>query len=346
MGGSISENRNVLFATLFAVVLIVGAYFLARGVESPSVAQASTETELLKAIASKDSDNDGLPDWEESLYGTDAHVADTFKLDLTDGEAVARGLIVPKAIADITVATSTTGALVDPSLPPAPAEGTITATFAKNFFTFFLAAKQKNGGGDLTEAQMNDVATQSLASLTSSIAIAPDFKSTAGLTVEGSGAEALKTFATNAEAIFMKNTSTASTSEINYLKQAIENDDDAALAHIASIAKAYRDTAVGLAALPVPKELADTDLALINAMMRVSELTSDFTRVNTDPMASILALNQYPQTVLKMGNAFIQIGNIYKTEGVTLQKGEPGAQFVNMIQNIADKQASSATKNP
>jgi hypothetical protein len=32
MGGSISENRNVLFATLFAVVLIVGAYFLARGV--------------------------------------------------------------------------------------------------------------------------------------------------------------------------------------------------------------------------------------------------------------------------------------------------------------------------
>jgi hypothetical protein len=63
-------------------------------------------------------------------------------------------------------------------------------------------------------------------------------------------------------------------------------------------------------------------------------------------MASILALNQYPQTVLKMGNAFIQIGNIYKTEGVTLQKGEPGAQFVNMIQNIADKQASSATKNP
>lgn len=341
MGERISENRNVLVATLFAVVLIVGAYILARGVDTPQVAQASTETELLKAIAIKDSDSDGLPDWEEALYGTDPHNPDTFKLGFTDGEAVTRGLIVPKAIADIAVATSTTGAIVDPSLPPAPADGTITATFAKNFFTFFLSAKQKNGGADLTDAQMNDVATQALNSLTSSITIAPDFKSAQGLTSAGSGVDAMKTFAVDAEAILLKNKSTASTSEIVYLKQAIENDDDIALAHIESIAKAYRESAIGLAKLPVPKELAEADLALVNSMMRVSQLVSDFARVNTDPMASMLALNQYPQVVLNMGNAFIQIGNVYKTANITFPSGAPGASFVNLIQDMVNKKTSA-----
>ena len=343
MEGRISENRNVALATLFAVVLIVGAYVLARGIEKPQVAEASTETELLKAIASKDTDSDGLPDWEEALYGTDSRKSDTFALGVTDGEAVARGLIVPKAIADIAIATSSTGSIVDPSLPRAPAEGTITATFAKNFFTLFLAAKQKNGGADLTDAQMNDVATAALASLTSTITAAPDFKSASGIAVSGSGAEAMKAFAINAEAILVKNTSTASTSEINYLKQAVENDDEAALAHITSIAKMYRDSAIGLATLPVPKELAEADLALVNSMMRVSELVSDFARVNTDPMASMLALNQYPQAVLKLGNAFIHIGNAYKTAGIALPTGAPGASFVNLIQNMIDKKAA---KNP
>src|ERR1035437_7373016 len=107
MRGEIFKHKQIGAATLFSVVIVVGAYFLARGIESPPVVQASTETALLQAIASKDSDSDGLPDWEESRYGTDPHVADTFHLGMTDGESVAKGLIVPKAIADIPVATST-----------------------------------------------------------------------------------------------------------------------------------------------------------------------------------------------------------------------------------------------
>jgi len=62
MRGEIFKHRNIIAATLFSVVLIVGAYMFARGIESPQVAQASTETALLQAIASKDSDSDGLPD--------------------------------------------------------------------------------------------------------------------------------------------------------------------------------------------------------------------------------------------------------------------------------------------
>ncbi|MFH1178594.1 MAG: thrombospondin type 3 repeat-containing protein [bacterium] len=346
--GRIFVHWRVLTAVAFSVVLIIGAFVFARGIESPSVAQASTETALLKAIAAKDSDNDGLLDWEEALYGTDPYILDSLHLGMTDSEAVSRGLIVPKAIADIkTVGAGGSpdiSAVIDNSLPPAPAEGTITAAFSKNFLALYLAAKQAKNGADLSESDLKNISNEALNSLSSIVVAAPDFKSMNDLLVFGSGADALKTFAVKAEAILLKNTSTATTSEIIYLKNAVENNDTTAIPHIASIAKAYRDSAVGLAALPVPQELATDILALINAMMRTSEIATDFARVNTDPFATMLALQQYPQTAFALGNAFINIGKIYTTASISLPNGSPGASFANLISDIAADQKSSAKK--
>ncbi len=344
--GQILQNWRVFVATFFAAVLIVGSFMLARGIESPSLAQASTEAALLQAIAAKDTDGDGLSDWEEALYGTDPHLTDTFGLGMADGEAVARGLVVPKAIADITVGASSAGAgeIVDSSLPPAPAEGTLTAAFAKNFFALFVAAKQAKGGADFSESEMSDIANQAVNSLSASLVAAPDFKSMKDLKVSESSPGALMEFAAQAEAILVKNTADASKSEILYLQDAIEKNDATALSYIASIAKAYRDSAVGLAVLPVPEELAADVLALINAMMRVSQIAVDFTRTETDPLATILALQQYPSAVLALANSFIRIGNLYAAADVSLPANAPGASFVNLIENVAAKQ--QAVKKP
>ena len=344
--GQILRNWRVLAATLFSVVLIMSAYALARGVAAPPVAQASTETALLQAIATRDSDGDGLPDWEEALYGTDARNQDSFHLGMTDSEAVAKGLIVPKAIADVPTTSSIPAGRVitDPSLPSAPAEGTLTAAFAKNFFTLYINAVQQTPDGNLSQADMQSVASAALAELAQSVTLAPDFKSMQSLTVTGSGPEAMKAFAVSAEAVFLANKGTATNTETVYLQKAIEDNDTTALPQIASIAKVYRSVATGLAVLPVPAELANDGLALINAMARMSEITEDFTRVNDDPIATMLALQQYPQAVQNLGNTFIRIGNIYKTAGVSFQKGEPGASFVNLVANIAAKQ--KAEKKP
>lgn len=343
MGERFLGNWRILSATLFSAALIVGAYVLARGVESPPVAQASEETALLQAIATKDSDGDGLPDWEEALYGTDPHNPDSLKLGMTDGEAVAKGLIIPKAIANMPVATSSpSGSMtVDPSLPPAPAEGTLTAAFAKTFFSLYLSAKQANGGADLSESQMDDIANKAVSSLASTVVVAPDFKSMKDLAVSGPGPDALKAFAASAEAVLLRNTSNATTSEINYLKSALQNKDTAALDHIASIAKAYRDSAVGLSVLPVPAELAAADLALVNALMRMSQVITDFTAANTDPLATMLALQQYPQATLALGTAFVGIGQVYSASGVVVSAKTPGASFVNLIADISADQPIS-----
>lgn len=342
----IIKNWRTPLSLFISAALLVGAYVLARSVESPSNAEASTETALLQAIAARDSDADGLPDWEETLYGTSPNIIDSFHLGMTDGMAVARGLIVPKAVADVSVATSTfgTSTWVDKSLPPAPADDTLTAAFSKDFLATYLAAKQANGGADLSQSDVTNIANQLLNSLSTSVVPVPDFKSAKDITVSGSGKDTLAAFAVSAEAVLVKNTANATTSELNYLKSALQNNDATAFPHIASIAKGYRDSAIGLAVLPVPRELAATDLALINALMRISEIATDFTRVNTDPLATMLALYQYPQAVSALGTAFIRIGEIYQSAGVFLPAGTPGASFVNLIADVVADQRAAAVK--
>ncbi|MFZ1075662.1 MAG: hypothetical protein WAN50_04790 [Minisyncoccia bacterium] len=343
MGERIVGNWRIFAATLLSVGLVVGAYLLAKGVASPPIAQASTETALLQQIASKDSNGDGLPDWEKTLYGIplNSTTTDYFHLGMTDGQAVAQGMVVPKAIADVPVATSSaeTGT---PDAPAAAPEGTLTDTFAKSFLTLYIAAKNANNGADLTQDQINTVEQQALSGLESSVASAPDFKSSSDLVVSGSGPDALKNFAVLAEGVLAKNDSHLPKSALAYLQDAM-NGDATALDSVAKKAKAFRDSAAGLSALPVPKELLSEDLQIINAAARIGEISSDFAEVNTDPLATMLALGQYEGAVSALVRAFSDMDDEYAAEGVTIENGEPGASIVNFEQNLEE---ASTTATP
>ncbi len=348
MGQKILNNWRVITATLFSVFLVFSAYVLARGIESPLTASASMETELLKAIAVKDSDSDGLSDWEEVLYATDAQNSDSRNLGMTDGEAVEQGLIVPKASTRQVAATSTT--VVNPinyaaeGLTP-PTEGTVTDAFAKHFFGLYLTAKEANGGNDLTPEQTSALVEQSMTQFIQNFKPSADFKKASDLKISGTGPEALRTFAATAEALLAqyKNTGTAKT-DLQYLQDFVLNNDATALPQLASIAKSYRDFATALAKLPVPVELVESDLAIINAIMRLSEINSDFSRIDADPIVAMLALQQYAPTELSAGQAFTELASIYRTAGVVLKGGEPGASFVNAMANLS-AQGAGAT-NP
>jgi len=335
--GETLHNWRIVAATIFAGAVVAGAYALATQTFSTSVAQASTETAILQAIATKDSDNDGLPDWEEALYGTDSQKPDTRGLGMTDGEAVAKGLIVPAAV-ELQTATSTNATpdqLVDGIAPPA--DGSLTDAFAKNFFTLYLTAKQQKNG-DLTEQETSAIAQRALSGLAEAIKPTPDFKTKTDVHISGSGPDALRAFAISVERIMNVTKGNASKSEILYLKDAVENGDASALAHLNAISKSYRDFASGLAKLPVPQELASVDLALINALMRISQISSDFAKVQEDPLTTILALQQYPQAVLDLGGSFIAIDTVYKKAGLVFTSGTPGSDFVNLMKEIADTQ--------
>src|SRR5665213_3591395 len=178
-GQLLPANWRSTLADLFSAITIVGAFELTRSVDSPPTAQAAAESALLQAIATKDSNGDGLPDWEKSLYGipVDATTTDYFHLGMTDGQAVAQGLIVPKAVADIPGASSTSTTLDANGLPSAADSSSLTSAFSQKFFSLYLSAKQANGGADLSDTDTANIASQAVGALSSTVTTAPAFES-------------------------------------------------------------------------------------------------------------------------------------------------------------------------
>lgn len=342
MATGLGVQWRIFSAALIATVAIIGAYALARGVGQPSHASASAETELLASVAAKDTDADGLRDWEEALYGTDPRVADTRKLGMSDGQAVAKGLIVPIAPLALSTGSSTALAL-DPSMP-VPAEGTLTRAVAANLYKVYLESLAKTPDGTLTTAQIQAMTDSVVDNLNASIAPAADFKTRADITVSGSGPEAMKAYAAAAEAVMHANKSSAKKTDFEYLSSALQDGDQEALQHLASIAKMFKSAAVGLAVLPVPVELAAAHLELVNSFARLGAINEDFTRTDTDPVAALMALKQYPAAAQQFVTAFASVTNVFVAHGVTLAPGEPGAGLVNLVPTAAKQQAAATKK--
>lgn len=316
--GQILSNWRAVVATFFAVTLIASAYVLGRGIEMPSLAEASMESELLAAVAAKDSDGDGLPDWEELLYGTDIHAVDTFHLGISDGEAVAKGLIIPKAVIEnSTTATSE--------------ENTLTDAFAKAFFTLYLAAKETNGGADLSPEQTRALADEALQHFIENFEPASDYKATQDLKIEDDGNEKLSTFAALAEGVFTAYSPKSPIRELETIQSAIQDGDAEAIAALSALSRTYKQYAAGFAALFVPRSLLSADLALINAFAQRAAIYDGLARINTDPLSAILALQQLAKNEAAWMSAFGDMGTVYKARDISLPRGEPGAVFIRIV---------------
>ncbi|MFM2330969.1 MAG: hypothetical protein RLZZ26_476 [Candidatus Parcubacteria bacterium] len=346
--GPIIRHWRIILAGLFSAGLIVSAFVFVQGVESPRPAQASTESALLKAITVRDSNGDGLPDWQKTLYGIplNATTTDYFNLGMTDGEAVAKGLIVPKAIADIPAATSSPQTFDANGLPPPAPDGTLSAAFSQKFSSLYIAAKQANNGAELSDADISNIVNQAMGSLSSAVAPAPSFKSGSQIKIAGSGPAALKAFAASAEAVMSANRTTATKDPVWYLTQALQDNDASALDKLASAAKSTRDVAAGIAGIAVPVEAASAALELVNTQMKLSEIMSDFSHEDADPMTALMALQQYLGAVEAFGTAFLQMDNVFKKAGVTFAPGDPGEKFANYMAHVVAAQQAAAAIAP
>lgn len=322
--GQILRNRSLVLSVFIAVALIGGSLYISRNPSAP-VAQASAESALLNAIATRDSDGDGLPDWQEALYGTDPHTIDTQKLGMSDAEAVAKGLIVPKAVADISAPGDSSSSPEDPF-----SDGTLTSLFAQHLLSVYATAKEAKGGGDLTEEEISAVVQTAVSEMAGTFAKSPDYKGPGDIAVIATTPDSLRAYATAAESIIKKNTAPVTMSEIDYLQKLVMEKDGSAAGNISQIARAYRMTAAGFAVLPVPSEIASSHLAFVNSMMRLAQIDADFAREESDPLAAILALQQYQTVVRNVAVSLANIGTTYVNKNILPQKGNEGAYFIEL----------------
>ncbi len=325
-----SRKTTISISLFIAIVLVVGAYILSgRHVTTGTVANAESTEALLKTYAVKDSDTDGLPDWEEALYGTDPNNAHTVRPNLTDGEAVAQGLATAHYAGQPKTATTSVSVDVAAQIPgPTAAPGSLTDQFSKLFFNNYIATR---GDTKPTAAQMQTFIRDAVAEL-SKTRVEPDAYSASQMNVTGTGAPALIAYAAQVDSAFAKNITRLPYSEMAYFSDAVTKNDRVALKNVAAIGASYTKIAQAIVAVSAPQEAAKAHLSLVNALARLGTTITDFSTLNDDPIKAMLALSEYPKDATALASALGQMKPVFAADAVVISSDSPGYALYTLAQ--------------
>lgn len=316
---------GVIGALLIASVLIGGAYVIANPHSLPfhtKYVSAASAQEILQAYAKKDSDSDGLPDWEEALYGTNPNSSHSVSQTLTDSEAVAQGLVQPRFSSQV---ASTTSA-IDPANIPGVVAGndTVTAQFAQSLFSNYLTQRK-----DSTPPTQEEIATYVASAMQDFVAkhASQNSYTATQVKVAGTGATALTAYAGNVEDAFAANTIATTKSEVDYFADAVEKNDIAALPQVAAIGKAYAATAKDFIDVPVPAEAQKAHLDIANSLARLGEDITDMASLETDPLRAYLGLSQYQTDSQTLTTSFTELNTVFTADNVVIPSGKGSSVY-------------------
>ncbi len=296
------RTLSIIGSLVLSLVLVSGAYFFSSPLFGALMVDAESGEELLKSYAEKDTDADGLLDWEETLYKTDPNDPHSVDATLTDGEAVAKGLVKAKFVSE------TPEAPIDTDIEGVDAApDTLTDEFSREFYAHYLTSR----GGDLpSSAEIASFVQDAVADLDTATASRTRFTKT-NLQPGGSGVAGLTTYATNLRGVLNANSPTKTE------KDALENFGDfvngknsKALARVTEVGRAYEATATALMRIGVPSEVALTHLSLANAYASLAEATLMMGEMDTDPLRAFIGLSRYDEVQGATAQALIDMGTI------------------------------------
>lgn len=323
------RTKRIAGALAVALLLIGGAYVVSGpSIFSSKLVTAESTEELLKIFAAKDTDTDGLPDWQEALYGTDAGNPHSFSATLTDGEAFDQGLLKPK------FETDTSG--LSPDLPDIEgidaAPGTITDTFARTFFDNYMKSRD---GLPPDEAELNTFIQDALKDLANSQRANVPY-SIANVRVSGQGADAVRSYAAALEAAFAANTARVERNELYYFTDAVQKDDKQALKTVRTIATAYKNISAAVIKVPVPAEAQAAHLKIANTIAYMGVVTGNLGAIDADPLRGMLGMIEYKTAADAMIASFMELNAVFTNQGIVIQEGESGYSIYRTSNKAAE----------
>jgi hypothetical protein len=335
-----SRKNGTLAALSLSALLVVGAYiFSTPGLAffSANNVNAQSTQDLLKAYAQKDSDGDGLPDWEEALYGTDPNNAHSISPQYTDSQALAQGLIKPKFSVQNS-ATSTSSAQVNDLPGMTPAAGSMTDQFAQNIFSQYIS---QSDGTDPTPDQISTLAQSAIQNIVQQRSVSNTY-GPGSEKINGSGPEALRSYAAQAQIAISTNLPADSKNEIDYFSDAVASTtNQAAVQHLKTISSGLAQIAARLAVLSVPSEAATAQLELANNFAHLAQDVQDMSYLNSDPLRAYLGLSSYQADSAPTVQAATDMRKVFDMEQVTIPSDQPGGTFYRIIGNVSTNPAGS-----
>jgi hypothetical protein len=266
-----------------AVLFVIAIYFIKNGIPFLSSKENNTaissglnyDNALIENIVARDTDGDGVLDWEESLWGTDPTKADT------DGNGT------PDST-EIAALKSEMGQNKQPSA----AEEKLTKTdeFSRQLFSTVAALNQTGAMDQATVDKISESLANEIQNRTpKKIYVMADIK-----TVNTKALQDIKNYASKLGALFNKYRTNIDVPSILSKSMTADGDIDmATLNRIDPYIKNMQAIVEGMLKIEVPFELAPIHLSTLNSFERVVENLSDVKLVDTDTIVAMGAISQY-----------------------------------------------------
>ncbi|MEO6536437.1 MAG: thrombospondin type 3 repeat-containing protein [Candidatus Paceibacterota bacterium] len=324
---SISARTTRIIAASGLALSFMGVSYIISGptIFGTNSASAESTQELLAAYAAKDTDNDGLPDWQETLYGTDPSKAISNSYGIPDGEAAQKGLLTPTGLKSQLPADQATTTITKADIPgPDAAPGSVTDEFSQQFLQKFF---QATGGQQMTPEAQQALLTQLLGDF-STRAGKVLASSYSGVSVHTNPSIDILTYAASVEKIVRAHDVPAGNSQPLPLMEAlIEKNDESARPKLIAISSAYRAIANDLMTVSVPPALVPQHVALVQAFDSLAKSTNVITVYEKDPLGTLGAFSTYQDSSALLATTLTKIATII-LQGGEPANGTPGSLIV------------------
>lgn len=260
-------------AIVLIIVFLIALYFIGRGVisffQNRKLAKKDNLVEVtIGGVIQKDSNNNGIPDYEEYLWGLDPA-----KSGAKNKEYI---LAKKKELTDNGVISMTDSSVTNNDM------------LSREFFAAIISLQQT---GDLNEESMKSVSE----SLGKNVVATPidDRYISSMLTIVNSSGAANTTYKESLATLINKYESANIGSELTFIIQGISNKDSQALYAAKTVADAYISFSQDLMKIPVPRSLINEHLSMANNYEKTGQAINDLAQTLSDPILGMKAILNY-----------------------------------------------------
>jgi len=265
-----------------------------------------------------DSDNDGLQDWEETLWKTDKNNPDTDGDGTLDGEEI-------KLKRDPLIA-GPNDLLENKSSAPQSVQGdnrplTETEIFARQFITGYLNLKQS---GELNEETKKQLTNNLFENLQKSQDY--DYKTYKISDIkisQDNSPEMVRQYGNDMGRI-LENFNNIKENEFEILTKAIEENNSEKLTELQLYIEDYQRTADDLLKTRCPSNYSQMHIDLVNSFMATEYSVSEMQKFFIDPLKAFHVIGLYFEQGRKMKEIFSNLGVEFKKMGISFEQNEPG----------------------
>lgn len=217
-------------------------------------------------VVARDSNGNGIPDWQESLYGLDPK-----------GDGAANKAIIQKKEADANIPPGSEGMAANP-----------TDAFSQQLLATVISLHQS---GSLTPAVIANIAASVGDSVDAKRIIAPPY-AMSDMTISKKSPAAAKTaYYAALKAAVGKHSGLGS--ELSIMAQNLGSQDSGALDGLGPIADSYTALAKEIVAIPAPSIVAQNALDLANASAEMGMALKEVQDINTDALTGMVGVDDY-----------------------------------------------------